>query len=131
MINDPLGDLLTRIRNAQKIRAPFLMTPASRLRASVLEVLKREGYILGYEKIEERANVSSLRVFLKYYEGLPVVQEIQRVSRPGRRVYHKIKDLPTMKNGLGIYIVSTSRGILSDAEARQANVSGEVLCRVY
>lgn len=131
MINDPLGDILTRIRNAQKKHAPFVVSPASHLREAVLEVLKREGYILGHEAFEERKGVNALKVFLKYHERQPVIQEVKRVSTPGRRVHKKIKDLGQVRNGLGIYVLSTSRGILSDAEARTANVGGEVLCRVY
>jgi small subunit ribosomal protein S8 len=130
MINDPLGDILTRIRNAQKTRALSLVSPSSHLRVSVLKVLEREGYISGHEIFEERRGVTSCRVFLKYYEGIPVIQEIARVSTPGRRVHKKIKDLGQVRNGLGIYVLSTSQGILSDGEARQANVGGEVLCRV-
>jgi small subunit ribosomal protein S8 len=131
MINDPVGDVLTRIRNAQHKKKPFLVSPASRLRVAVLDVLKREGYILGHESFEERKGVQVLKIFLKYHESQPVIQEVQRVSTPGRRVHKKINDLGHVRNGLGIYILSTSRGVLSDAEARVANVGGEVLCRVY
>jgi small subunit ribosomal protein S8 len=131
MINDPLGDVLTRIRNAQHRKKPSLLSPASRLRRSVLDVLKREGYIQGYESFEERKGVQGLKIFLKYHDKQPVIQDVRRVSTPGRRVHKKIKELGLVRNGLGIYILSTSQGILSDAEARMANVGGEVLCQVY
>ncbi|CCG07862.1 30S ribosomal protein S8 [Pararhodospirillum photometricum] len=130
-LSDPLGDMLTRIRNGQRARKSSVATPASTLRAGVLDVLVREGYIRGYEKIDIRTGVSELRVELKYHEGEPVIREIARVSTPGRRVYSKIKDLPKVYNGLGISILSTPRGVMSDHEARQANVGGEVLCRVF
>ena len=130
-LSDPLGDLLTRIRNAQRARQTSCVSPASRLRANVLEVLKREGFIRGYSAHELRPGVAELKVELKYNEGEPVIKEITRVSKPGRRVYSKIKELPRVYAGLGISIISTPRGVLSDAEARAANVGGEVLCRVY
>ncbi len=129
-LSDPLGDMLTRIRNGQKARLAAVMSPSSRLRANVLEVLKREGYIRGYAPSEEQSG-RSLRIELKYHEGQPVIREISRVSKPGRRVYSKIADLPRVYNGLGISILSTPRGVLSDSEARAANVGGEVLCRVF
>jgi len=130
-LSDPLGDLLTRIRNAQRARQTSCVTPASRLRANVLEVLKREGFIRGYSAQELRPGVAQLKVELKYNEGEPVIKEITRISKPGRRVYSKIKELPRVYAGLGISIISTPRGVLSDAEARAANVGGEVLCRVF
>jgi small subunit ribosomal protein S8 len=130
-LSDPLGDLLTRIRNAQRARQTSCVSPASHLRANVLEVLKREGFIRGYSQAELRPGVSQLRVELKYNEGEPVIKEITRISKPGRRVYSKIKELPRVYAGLGISIISTPRGVLSDAEARAANVGGEVLCRVF
>ena len=130
-LSDPLGDLLTRIRNAQRARQTSCVTPASRLRANVLEVLKREGFIRGYSAHELRPGVAQLKVELKYNEGEPVIKEITRISKPGRRVYSKIKELPRVYAGLGISIISTPRGVLSDAEARAANVGGEVLCRVF
>lgn len=130
-ISDPLGDLLTRIRNGQLSGKRSVLSPASTLRANVLEVLKREGYIRGYESYELRAGIQELKIELKYQEGQPVIQEIARISKPGRRVYSKIKDLPKIYNGLGISILSTPRGVMSDAEAREANVGGEVLCRVF
>ena len=131
MMTDPLGDMLTRIRNGQLARKSSVIAPASRLRANVLEVLKREGFIRGYAEQDVRAGISELVIELKYHEGLPVIREIARISKPGRRVYSKIKDLPRVSNGLGISILSTPRGVMSDAEARAANVGGEVLCRVF
>jgi small subunit ribosomal protein S8 len=130
-MSDPLGDMLTRIRNAQRSRHSNCVAPASGLRADVLDVLKREGFIRGFSKEEVRTGVALLRIELKYNEGEPVIKEINRVSRPGRRVYSKIKELPRVYGGLGISILSTPRGVLSDAEARAANVGGEVLCRVF
>jgi small subunit ribosomal protein S8 len=130
-LSDPLGDLLTRIRNAQGSRHASCVSPASKLRANVLEVLKREGYIRGYSAEELRPGVAQLRIELKYSDGEPVIKEIHRVSKPGRRVYYKIQELPRVYAGLGVSILSTPRGVLSDAEARAANVGGEVLCRVF
>jgi small subunit ribosomal protein S8 len=123
-LSDPLGDMLTRIRNAQRARHSMCIAPASKLRANVLDVLRREGYIRGFAAEE-------LRIELKYNEGEPVIKEIHRVSKPGRRVYSKIKELPRVYAGLGVSILSTPRGVMSDAEARAANVGGEVLCRVF
>ena len=131
MINDPLGDVLTRIRNAQARGKEVVLSPASRLRMSVLDVLAREGYIRGYEHFEERKGVCGLKVFLKYHDKKPVIQEGRRVSTPGRRVNKSLKNLGMVRNGLGIYVLSTSKGVLSDSEARTANVGGEVLCQVY
>lgn len=131
MMTDPLGDMLTRIRNGQMARKTSVISPASRLRANVLEVLKREGFIRGYSESDVRPGISELTIELKYHEGLPVIREISRISTPGRRVYSKIKDLPKVSNGLGISILSTPRGVMSDAEARAANVGGEVLCKVF
>lgn len=132
-LSDPLGDMLTRIRNGQKARLQTVTTPASKLRAQVLEVLKREGYIRGYKPVTGDKVVGSgdFAIELKYHDGQPVIQEINRVSKPGRRVYSKIADLPRIYNGLGIAILSTPRGVMSDQEARTANVGGEVLCRVF
>jgi small subunit ribosomal protein S8 len=123
--------MLTRIRNGQKAGMNIVSTPASRLRASVLEVLKREGYIRGFSEERRDPGHAELKIELKYHEGAPVIREISRVSKPGRRVYSKIADLPRVYNGLGISILSTPRGVMSDAEARAANVGGEVLCRVF
>jgi len=130
-MSDPLGDMLTRIRNGQKARKDSISSPVSKLRTNVLEVLKREGYIRGYSEAAVEAGMSELRIELKYHEGEPVIREISRVSKPGRRVYSRISDLPSVYNGLGISILSTPRGVMSDNEARAANVGGEVLCRVF
>lgn len=130
-MTDPLGDLLARIRNGQRANKNAITSPASRLRANVLDVLKREGYIRGYSQSDVRAGVSELTIELKYHEGRPVITEIARVSKPGRRVYSKIADLPRVANGLGICILSTPRGVMSDSEARAQNVGGEVLCKVF
>ncbi|HLY55066.1 MAG TPA: 30S ribosomal protein S8 [Stellaceae bacterium] len=130
-MSDPLGDLLTRIRNAQRAKSTSVRSPASKARANVLDVLQREGYIRGFTKIDVRPGVSELNIELKYLDGEPVIKEIDRVSKPGRRIYSKIADLPRVYNGLGIAILSTPRGVMSDGEARAANVGGEVLCRVF
>ena len=130
-MSDPLGDLLTRIRNGQRARKSSVSSPASKLRANVLEVLKREGYIRDFAQEESQPGIAELRIELKYHEGKPVIREISRVSKPGRRVYSKIKDLPRVYNGLGIAILSTPKGVMSDNEARVANLGGEVLCRVF
>lgn len=130
-LSDPLGDMLTRIRNGQRARQSRITSPASRLRSDVLEVLKREGYIRAWRSEQVRPGVSVLDIELKYAEGEPAIKEITRVSKPGRRVYSKIKELPKYYNGLGISILSTPRGVMSDNEARAANVGGEVLCRVF
>jgi small subunit ribosomal protein S8 len=130
-MTDPLGDMLTRIRNGQQARKSTVMAPASKLRSNVLEVLKREGFIRGYTQAEVRPGITELTIELKYHEGTPVIREISRVSTPGCRVYSKIKDLTRVYNGLGISILSTPRGVMSDAEARDANVGGEVLCQVF
>ncbi len=129
-LTDPLGDLLTRIRNGQRAKKDSVTTPASTLRANVLEVLKREGYIRGYTP-EEVSGHPGLRVELKYFEGQPAIKHVARVSKPGRRVYSGSSELPRVRNGLGIVIVSTPRGVLSDAEARDLNVGGEVLAEVF
>ena len=130
-MTDPLGDMLTRIRNAQRRRKPEVTAPASKLKMGVLDVLKREGYIRDYRVEELRPGVRQLRIALKYVEGEPVIREIARVSKPGRRVYTGVRRMPRYYGGLGIAILSTPRGILSDAEAREANVGGEILCRVF
>ena len=130
-MTDPLGDMLTRIRNGQQARKSTVIAPASKLRSNVLEVLKREGFIRGYTQAEVRPGINELMIELKYHEGTPVIREISRVSTPGCRVYSKIKDLTRVYNGLGISILSTPRGVMSDAEARDANVGGEVLCQVF
>ena len=130
-MTDPLGDLLTRIRNGQAAHKPVVQSPASKIRANVLEVLQREGYIRGYSREEVRPGVAELKIELKYVDGEPVIRDIARVSKPGRRIYSRIADLPRIYNGLGIAILSTPRGVLSDNEARAAKVGGEVLCRVF
>ncbi len=130
-MSDPLGDMLARIRNGQRARKRTVTTPASKLRANVLDVLQREGYIRGFSWAEMRPGVTELTVELKYADGEPAIREVSRISKPGRRVYSGIKDLPREFNGLGISILSTPRGVMSDAEARAANVGGEVLCRVF
>jgi len=130
-MSDPLGDMLSRIRNAQRAHKPLVRSPASKIRANVLEVLQREGYIRGYTREQVRPGVSELSIELKYVEGEPVIREIDRISTPGRRIYSRISDLPRVYNGLGIAILSTPRGVMSDNEARAANVGGEVLCRVF
>ena len=129
-LTDPLGDMLTRIRNGQRAKKDSVVTPASKLRANVLEVLKREGYIRGYTE-EELAGHAGLRGELKYFEGQPAIKHVARVSKPGRRVYSGSSELPRVRNGLGIVIVSTPKGVLSDAEARDQNVGGEVLAEGF
>jgi small subunit ribosomal protein S8 len=130
-VSDPLGDLLARIRNAQHRRLPKVSSPASNLRANVLEVLRKEGYIRGFSTTEIEPGISGIEIELKYHEGEPVIREIRRVSKPGRRVYSKIKDLHRPYNGLGIAVLSTPRGVMSDNDARAANVGGEVLCQLF
>ncbi len=129
-ISDPLGDMLTRIRNAQLRRKSTVRVPASKLRERVLEVLKSEGYIRAYERVELDASKAEIEVSLKYHEGEPVIRTIARVSTPGRRVYSSVGDLPRVANGLGIPIISTPKGVMSDNQARAANVGGEVICTV-
>jgi small subunit ribosomal protein S8 len=130
-MNDPLGDMLTRIRNAQMRGKSTVSSPASKLRAWVLDVLASEGYIRGYEKKTTENGQGELVISLKYFEGAPVIRELKRVSKPGRRVYMGVKDIPSVRNGLGVSIVSTPKGVMSDAAARSANVGGEVLCTVF
>ena len=130
-MNDPLGDMLTRIRNAQMRGKATVITPASKLRAWVLDVLIAEGYIRGYEPKTSAAGHAELEIQLKYSAGEPAIREVSRVSKPGRRVYAGAKEIPSVRNGLGISVVSTPKGVMSDANARAANVGGEVLCRVF
>ena len=130
-MNDPLGDMLTRIRNAQMRGKSTVKTPASKLRAWVLDVLQDEGYIRGYEKTTDQRGLPEIEISLKYFEGTPVIRELKRVSTPGRRVYMSVKDIPSVRQGLGVSIVSTSKGVMSDASARSQNVGGEVLCTVF
>jgi small subunit ribosomal protein S8 len=130
-VNDPLGDMIARIKNGATRRRSKVLTPASKLRQRVLDVLQSEGYIRGYSVVEEPGEFPQFEIELKYYDGLPVIAEIARISTPGRRVYSSIKDLKPIKNGLGISILSTPKGVMSDTAARDQNVGGEVLCRVY
>jgi len=129
-VTDPLGDLLTRIRNGQRAKKDSVLSPASKLRLRVLDVLQREGYIRGYSD-EQMGPAAGVRIELKYFEGQPAIKHVARVSKPGRRVYSGSQELPKVRNGLGITIVSTPRGVLSDAEAREQNVGGEVLAEVF
>ena len=130
-MNDPIGDMLTRIRNSQMSGKSTVMTPASKLRARVLEVMADEGYIRGFEPTTDTNGHPAIEISLKYYEGTPVIRELKRVSKPGRRVYMGVGDIPSVRQGLGVSIVSTSKGVMSDANARAANVGGEVLCTVF
>ena len=131
MINDPVGDMLTRIRNGQQRRRNVVQTPGSRLRASVLDVLKSEGYIRDYAVQDLGNGRTEFAIELKYYDGKPVIRSIQRVSKPGRRVYSSVGELPRVADGLGVTIVSTPQGVMADHEARERNVGGEVLCQVF
>ena len=130
-INDPIGDLITRIRNAQLRRHSSLTVPASKMRGRVLDVLADEGYIRGYSRVEKEGAKPEFDIELKYFEGAPVITNIKRVSKPGRRIYSAVADLPSVRNGLGISVVSTPKGVMSDTAARAANVGGEVLFQVY
>ena len=130
-MTDPLGDMLTRIRNAQMRHKSKVNTPASKLRANVLDVLKSEGYIRGYAAVELEMGKNEFEIELKYYDGEPVIREIHRVSKPGRRVYTSVGNIPRVANGLGVTILSTPKGVMADHSARDANVGGEVLCRVF
>jgi small subunit ribosomal protein S8 len=130
-VSDPLGDMLTRIRNAQQRRSSKVVTPASNLRARVLDVLAEEGYIRGYTRVDHKAGISEIEIELKYNNGQPAIREIERVSTPGRRVYSPSRDIPTVANGLGVAILSTPKGVMSDTRAREENVGGEVLCNVF
>ena len=130
-MNDPIGDMLTRIRNAQMRRRPKTSTPASGMRSRVLEVLKDEGFIRGYAQVEQKGARPEIEIELKYNNGEPAIREIKRVSKPGRRVYSSVKDIPTVRNGLGVVILSTPKGVMSDWRAREENVGGEVLCNVF
>ena len=130
-MNDPLGDMLARIRNAQMRGKSTVLTPASRLRAWVLDVLAEEGYIRGYESTTGTDGHPAIEISLKYFEGGPVIRELKRISKPGRRVYKGVRELPEIRQGLGVSIISTPKGVMSDASARAANVGGEVLCTVF
>lgn len=130
-MSDPLGDMLTRIRNAAMRNKSKVSTPASKLRKHVLDVLESEGYIRGYAEVEYTGGKSEIEVELKYHEGRPVIQKLERVSTPGRRVYSSVRELPSFYNGLGVSILSTPKGVMSDTQARDQNVGGEVLCKVF
>jgi small subunit ribosomal protein S8 len=129
-MTDPLGDMLSRIRNAQMRKKSKVSTPGSKLRANVLDVLQAEGYIRGYSSVEQNGQ-SEFEIELKYYDGEPVIRDIERISKPGRRVYASVRNLPRVMNGLGLSILSTPQGVMSDSEARDKNIGGEVLCRVF
>lgn len=130
-MSDPIADMLTRIRNAIGRKKTKLSTPASKLRARVLDVLQAEGYIRGYTQIDLENGKSEIEIELKYYEGAPVIRELTRVSKPGRRVYVSVKSIPQVANGLGISILSTPKGVMADHQAREQNVGGELLCRIF
>ncbi|MEO9684532.1 MAG: 30S ribosomal protein S8 [Tateyamaria sp.] len=130
-MTDPIADMLTRIRNSQMRGKSVVLTPASKLRVRVLEVLADEGYIRGFEATTGEDGHPAIEISLKYYEGEPVIRELKRVSKPGRRVYMAVNDIPQVRQGLGVSIVSTSKGVMSDANARAANVGGEVLCTIF
>jgi small subunit ribosomal protein S8 len=130
-VNDPISDLIARINNAQMRKKPKVSTPGSRLRVSVLDVLKNEGFIRGYAKVDHADGRSELEIELKYFDGEPVIREINRVSKPGRRVYVAVRNLPRINNGLGVAILSTPKGVMADHDARDANVGGELLCTVF
>ena len=130
-MNDPIGDMLTRIRNAQMRGKSTVSTPASKLRAWVLDVLADEGYIRGYEKTSSTDGHGAIEISLKYFDGVPVIKELKRISKPGRRVYLGVKDIPQVRQGLGVSIVSTPQGVMSDANARAKNFGGEVICTVF
>jgi small subunit ribosomal protein S8 len=130
-MNDPIGDLIARINNAQMRKKPKVSTPGSRLRVSVLDVLKNEGFIRGYVAVAHSDGRSELEIELKYFDGEPVIREMSRVSKPGRRVYVAVRNLPRINNGLGVAILSTPKGVMADHDAREANVGGEVLCTVF
>jgi len=130
-VTDPIGDLITRIRNAQARNKSKVSTPGSNLRVRVLDVLKSEGYIRGYAGVQHSDGRSELEIELKYFDGAPVIREIERVSKPGRRVYASVKNLPRINNGLGVAVVSTPKGVMADHEARDANVGGEILFTVF
>ena len=129
--HDPISDLITRIRNAQMRSKSKVTSPGSRMRANVLEVLKSEGYIRGYASVEHPSGRSELEIELKYFDGEPVIREIERISKPGRRVYVAVRNLPRINNGLGVAILSTPKGVMADHAAREANVGGEIICTVF
>ena len=128
---DPIGDMLTRIRNAQMRSMSKVKIPNSKFRARILDILKQEGYISDYKLLSDEKNKNNLSIDLKYYNGLPVIKEIKRISKPGRRIYARATSIPKIQNGLGLAIVSTSRGIMTDNDARSQNVGGEIICRAF
>ncbi|MBO6674234.1 MAG: 30S ribosomal protein S8 [Rhizobiales bacterium] len=130
-MTDPIGDMLTRIRNAQMRNKTSVIAPASKLRERVLQVLADEGYIRGYSRTELGDGKSEISIELKYFDGAPVIRRIERVSKPGRRVYASVRNIPTVNNGLGVSILSTPKGVMADHQAREENVGGEVLCQVF
>ena len=130
-INDPIGDMLTRVRNGQRARKSFVLSPASKERISVLEVLKSEGYIRGYSVENIRKNINQIRIELKYVETQPVIRMLKRISKPGLRVYSSVSKLPSVRSGLGIHILSTSKGVMTDVEAKSTGTGGEVICQVF
>lgn len=130
-VTDPLGDMITRIRNGQKAGLSKITSPKSRLRVNVLAVLKKEGYIRNYQAVQDEPGKDTLNIELKYFEGQPAIREITRVSKPGRRIYVGVVDIPTVYNGLGVAILSTPQGVMTDSEARAAHTGGELLCRVF
>ncbi|MFM7083399.1 MAG: 30S ribosomal protein S8 [Hyphomicrobium sp.] len=130
-INDPIGDMLSRIRNAQMRRRSKIATPASKLRARILDVLTEEGYIRGYTEVQQKGSTPEFEIELKYYNGQPAIRKIHRVSKPGRRVYSPVNELKSVANGLGVSILSTPKGVMSDTKAREQNVGGEVICNIF
>ena len=128
---DPIGDMITRIRNAQMRSLSKVEIPGSKFRAKILDILKKEGYIANYKFVTDEKNKNNLSVDLKYVNGSPVIKEIKRISKPGRRIYARADSIPTIQNGLGLAIVSTSKGIMSDSDARVKNIGGEIICRVF
>tara|TARA_Y100001958_G_C21210295_1_gene536084 strand:+ start:477 stop:875 length:399 start_codon:yes stop_codon:yes gene_type:complete len=130
-IIDPVGDMFTRIRNGQMRNLSFVSVPASKFRVKILDILKNEGYIVNYILENSDTNKKTLKVNLKYYEGSPVIKEIKRISKPGRRVYSRANSIPKIQNGLGLAIISTPQGVMSDVDARKNNIGGEVICKVF
>ena len=128
---DPIGDMIARIKNAQMRQLKNIQIPSSKFRAKILDILKQEGYISDYKFLSNSNNKGSLSIDLKYNNGLPVIKEIKRVSKPGRRIYARAESIPKIKNGLGVAIVSTSKGIMTDNDARSKNIGGEIICRVF
>ena len=131
VMNDPIGDLLARIRNAQLRKRSDVITPASKLRAWVLDVLQSEGFIRGYKSLEGEDGKNNIQIDLKYFDGEPVIKELKRISTPGRRVYTNVKNIPKVRQGLGVAIISTPKGVMSDSKARATKVGGEILCTVF